>query len=815
MRTKSNEQAKMNIDNIQQTILSKLTSTMQAPMRLRDLIRQIRAARTAAEERSVVQKECAYIRTTFRQEDNLWRCRNVVKLLYLHVLGYPVQFGQLECLKLIASPRFTDKRVGYLGAMLLLDEKQEVHLLMTNSLKNDLNSQEQFIVGLALCTLGAICSPEMARDLAGEIERLMRSSSAYIKKKAIICAARMIRKAPELLEMYIPATKSLLNERSHGVLIASIVLITEMSERSPDALVHYRKSIPQLIKLLKNLMMSGNSPDHDISCISDPFLQVKILHLLRILGRNDPEGSEVMVDILASVATNTESSKNVGNAILYETVLTMMGIHAESSLRQLAINTLGRFLLNIDKNIRYVALETLLKTAHSDYNYVQRHRVTIVECLKDIDVSIQKKALELSFFLINSANFKSMTKDLLLFLGGADDELKAICASNLCICAEKFASSPKVQIDTMIKVLVTAGNYVRDDVVGTLCELISKNPDLYAYCARQLWSHLKDVQDMQEKQPLVQVAMWCLGEYGDQINDAVEIHDSSDENESATATKNHDSTGEENNDDFDTSLNKSSPAKLPPSADLSDLLVDITNPLPSSQLSNLDLDSPISGLGSKLYDNSDNENDGSDDGSIDFGKKKNDSSNLNDALGVVDADNIINFCEEVLDHIKINIATKVYALNALFKLSARFQEHSKQIKVITDRCTTDLNLELQQRSIEFSTIFSRHESILPAVFDRMPPRDVAKDEVSDDCDDDQQKKDFDKEGKQTSDEAKGDDFWLQDSVTSENKATTGLDDLLISNDLFGTTNNSTTSPATVANKTIQPSTQDDDCNLIF
>ena len=69
---------------------SGLTTTYPSPtmsLRLRDLIRQVRACKTAAEERAVIAKESAMIRTAIREEQEQYRHRNVAKLLFMHMLG--------------------------------------------------------------------------------------------------------------------------------------------------------------------------------------------------------------------------------------------------------------------------------------------------------------------------------------------------------------------------------------------------------------------------------------------------------------------------------------------------------------------------------------------------------------------------------------------------------------------------------------------------------------------------------------------------------------------------------------------------------
>ena len=84
--------------------------------------------------------------------------------------------------------------------------------------------------------------------------------------------------------------------------MATVTLMCEILRVDESYVKSFRKYVATLVRTLKNLLMSGYAPEYEIGGVKDPFLQVKILRLLRTLGRNDTEVSEQINDILALVS---------------------------------------------------------------------------------------------------------------------------------------------------------------------------------------------------------------------------------------------------------------------------------------------------------------------------------------------------------------------------------------------------------------------------------------------------------------------------------------------------------------------------------
>lgn len=360
----------------------------------------------------------------------------------------------------------------------------------------------------------------MSRDLFPEVESLLSTPNPYIRRKAALCAMRICRKVPDLQENFVEKAKLVLSDRNHGVLLCGLTLAIDMceaeeAEEGQEGMIElFRPLAPGLVRALKGLTTSGYAPEHDVSGIMDPFLQVKMLRFLRVVARGDAATSESINDILAQVATNTDSSKNVGNAILYEAVLTILDIEADSGLRVLGVNILGKFLSNKDNNIRYVALNTLNKVVAIEPNAVQRHRNTILECLRDPDISIRRRALDLSFMLINESNVRVLVRELLAFLEVADTEFKPSMTTQIGIAADRFAPNKRWHVDTILRVLMLSGAYVKEQILSSFVRLIATTPELQTYCAQKLYVALKE--DISQE-GLILAGTWVIGEYGDNL----------------------------------------------------------------------------------------------------------------------------------------------------------------------------------------------------------------------------------------------------------------------------------------------------------
>ena len=440
--------------------------------------------------------------------------------------GYPTHFGQLECMKLTASPHFPEKRIGYLGMLLLLSENAEVLMLSTNALKSDLTSENKFISGLALCAIGNLATADMSRDLAPEVDKHLKSPRPYLRKKAALAMARCLAKCPDMVEDFCDRIVSLLKDKSHGVLVTVVQLMTQVlmidyrtaEEEGDDpwdtpCRNTFLKVVPTLVRMLRNMLGSGYSAEYEISGIADPFLQVQILALLRLLGANNVRASEEMNDVLAQVATNTETAKNAGNAILYECVQTIMGVESEDGLRVLAVNILGRFLLNRDNNIRYVALNTLARCiveqkqtgrdddvvvtdgaeANNAMSALQRHRTTVVECLKDPDISIRQRALELIYHLVNEHNVETLTAELLNYLVLCPREHKSDICTRILKVVDRFSPDDRWRVDTLITTLTIAGREATLDVQSATIIYISRaSSEIHAFATHKLLKAIRD-----------------------------------------------------------------------------------------------------------------------------------------------------------------------------------------------------------------------------------------------------------------------------------------------------------------------------------
>jgi len=181
---------------------------------LQNFISDLRNAKSKEEENERVDKELANIRRKFTSGSvgadgsnsslsSYQRKKYVWKLVYIHVLGYEVDFGHAEVLKLVRSNKYSEKNVGYVALSLLLRGGDPMMSSIVNTIRKDLTAAgapsnvksssssqsggngNDVAQSLALCSIANISGLELIQALHVEVQHILvsKSSTTNIKKK--------------------------------------------------------------------------------------------------------------------------------------------------------------------------------------------------------------------------------------------------------------------------------------------------------------------------------------------------------------------------------------------------------------------------------------------------------------------------------------------------------------------------------------------------------------------------------------------------------------------------------------------------------
>ena len=140
----------------------------------------------------------------------------------------------------------------------------------------------------------------MCRELIGNLLKIMQLGTPFIRKKAPLAAAKVMKKLPDHLPDIIEKINTLMEDKNHGVLVATIGLMEEIINFDETQKDKLKKYVTPMIKILQGLGTHFDK-DYEIGGVVDPFLQMKILKFFRIMGKGDPTISEEVSTVLASV----------------------------------------------------------------------------------------------------------------------------------------------------------------------------------------------------------------------------------------------------------------------------------------------------------------------------------------------------------------------------------------------------------------------------------------------------------------------------------------------------------------------------------
>jgi len=204
---------------------------------------------------------------------------------------------------------------------------------------------------------------------------------------------------------------------------------------------------------------------------------------------------------------------NAQNAVLFEAIDLIIHLEDEHALMKQISTRLGKFIQSRETNVRYLGLEAMthLAAKTETLDPIKQHQGIIIASLKDRDISVRRKGLDLLYSMCDQTNAQPIVGELLQYLQNADFAIREEMVLKIAILTEKYATDVQWYVDISLRLIAMAGDHVSDEVWHRVIQIVTNNEELQVYAAQNILQYVKADHC---HETLVKIGGYILGEFG-------------------------------------------------------------------------------------------------------------------------------------------------------------------------------------------------------------------------------------------------------------------------------------------------------------
>eukprot|EP00792_Barthelona_sp_PAP020_P004423 TRINITY_DN2119_c0_g1_i1.p1 TRINITY_DN2119_c0_g1~~TRINITY_DN2119_c0_g1_i1.p1 ORF type:complete len:822 (-),score=241.94 TRINITY_DN2119_c0_g1_i1:14-2443(-) len=492
---------------------------------LMNYIKEIQLCPNKGEEMARVKQEFAKIRKKFSDRKNMksYDLRKYIsKLMYTFLLGYEIDFANLNVTDLLDSKTFADKQIGYIAAQLLFSESSDFAFLITERICMDLKDDNDAIKCLAIQCVGSIGGDTTATAVVPIFNELLSDVNVnpFVAKKCLLCALRFYRKYPECFDIdeWLETISGYFGKEI-TIASAALALLIGFAKDEPKAC---SKFIPLVINFLQEVL-ENRSDDLKYHGLSGPWILDRCFEYLKMYPEMIEDYAialrKLLMVIFAKPEPNKKSKYTTYGLLLDAIEMSLLLHHGNDELTREACHLISKFFMSNHPNLKLTGL-MLMRTYIRNENVrqsIKKYRTDIFAMLEHPDASVVKDTLFLIYEMSTIEDGMENCSTLIGFLETCPVHLKRHVVSKATALAEKFAGKQGdvEYIKIVFDIAEYGGDYLPDDVWHRMIHYVANFKELQSIALERA----NEILGQQSHEAAFTISVYLVGEFLDVIND--------------------------------------------------------------------------------------------------------------------------------------------------------------------------------------------------------------------------------------------------------------------------------------------------------